>query len=137
LLIHATEKANFITELEAKLDIMQESPANRLNRSDIIAIFNELKNPNGKYEFIHEQRHSGWDSLRFKFKSGRESGQGEANFWHTATYQKAIKLLKQAYVARLHDGLGNVSEADHNAIIDYVRGNTAFKPAQTATRRSI
>lgn len=81
-----------------------------------------------------QQRNPMWDRVRLFFKSS-VSGQGENNFWHTATYQKAVKLLKEAYVAR---GVSDLSDQDQqkeaNDFIDYVRGNSPVHFSKTSTR---
>lgn len=128
LVINVTDKASFLTDLALKLS----NPA--LSRADILDLFAQIKTKDGNYRLIHEQRHPSWDRFRLFFKSS-VAGQNEANFWHTATYQQAVKLLKQAYVAR---GAGDQSEharqQEAHCFIDYVRGNSPFHYTVTSTR---
>ena len=114
LVINASSKEDFLKALEAK--VKEQS----FTRADILDLFSQIKKRDGNYSYIHQQGNPMWDRVRLFFKSS-VSGQGENSFWHTATYQKAVKLLKEAYVAR---GVSDLSDQDRqqeaNAFIDYV-----------------
>ena len=104
----------------------------RLSRTDILDLFADIKNPQGPYAFIHAQRHPSLDRFRLLFKS-TVKGQNEPNFWHTKTYQTAVKMLKNAYL----NAQGELPEArkeDESAFIDYVRGNSVMHCSSTSTR---
>lgn len=129
-IIPATNKKDFLEQLEAKLKDQSFS------RVDILDLFAEMKKQQGAYSYIHQQRNLRWDNIRLFFKS-RVLGQGEDNFWHTATYQKAVKLLKIAYVERKDDQSDNARHAEAMALVDYVRGNSPIHFKKTSTRKSL
>jgi len=83
---------------------------------------------------IHEQKNIFWDSFSLFFKANRNGP--DDDFWHTKTYQKAIKLLKNAYLA-LPAMENNHRVAEENYFIDYVRGNAMRPYPQTETRRKL
>jgi protein-tyrosine phosphatase len=125
LLDEAKTKDQFLQALT--LDVENKT----MSRSQVLNIFAELKNREGKYSFMHQQNHAGLDAFRMLFKSSRNSGQQEETFWHTTSYQKAIKLLKNALLATD----GNERAEDSAALINYYRGNAMFKPARTASKK--
>jgi hypothetical protein len=120
-------KANFLVTLGALLADKD------CNRATILSYFHEFKKLGGDLAFIHENKNKKWDAIRFKFKSNRNSGQGENTFWHTSTFSDAVKMLKDAYVARQGDVSASVEAGD--LLINYHRGNKIAMPAQTATRK--
>lgn len=126
--INAHSKEDFLRVLKVKLQDQA------FTRANILDLFSQIKKRDGEYSYIHEQRHPNWDRIRLFFKSSIPN-QKEADFWHTATYQKAVKLLKEAYVAR---GSSDRTDEDRameaDAFIDYVRGNSPFHAKQTSTR---
>lgn len=125
IFIHATNEKAFLRELKIKLE------KNCVTRDDILVFFDQIKNPKGIYEEIHKQKHRKWDWFRLLFKSRRNPGEGEKYFWHTDTYQKAVKLLKDAYLSKPPSAIPN-SKAD--TFIDYVRGNSPYHPKKTSAR---
>jgi len=129
LLSTATNKQDFLFALKFKL------LDQRLTRADILDLFAEIKNPHGPYAFIHAQRHPSFDRFRLLFKS-EVRGQNEQNFWHTKTYQTAVKMLKNAYI-NMQDELPPARKDEENAFIDYVRGNSVMHCSSTSTRASL
>lgn len=131
LQIHASDKTSFLIELATKLN------KDSCSRSDILDLFAEIKKKNGLYYYIHQQRHPQFDRFRLLFKSS-VTNQNEDNFWHTATYQHAVKLLKQAYIAKgPSDQSDSLRAPEANALIDYVRGNSPFHFTRTTTRAGL
>lgn len=128
--IQANTKDDFLTQLKTKVE--QE----RFTRADILDLFAEMKKPNGTYAYIHQQRNPMWDRMRIFFKASVPN-QNEDNFWHTSTYQKAVKILKEAYIARDKDETCQERQPEVNQLIDYVRGNSPIHYSQTSTRLSI
>ncbi|OGT35607.1 MAG: hypothetical protein A3F11_00265 [Gammaproteobacteria bacterium RIFCSPHIGHO2_12_FULL_37_14] len=130
--IISLSKEDFLNQLENKLR------QTIFTRANILDFFEEIKKRDGTYShIIHQQRNPKWDRIRLFFKTQRNPSDEEHYFWHTATYQKAIKLLKKAYVERTNDlsHLGRQEEA--NAFIDYVRGNSPIHSKNTSTRNSL
>jgi GTPase SAR1 family protein len=128
--IQANTKNDFLAQLKTKVD--QEC----FTRADILDLFTEMKKPNGIYAYIHQQRNPMWDQMRLFFKASVPT-QNEDNFWHTSTYQKAVKMLKEAYIARNEDETCQERQPEVNQFIDYVRGNSPMHYSQTSTRQSI
>ena len=128
--IQANTKDDFLTQLKTKVE--QES----FTRANILDLFAEMKKPNGTYAYIHQQRNPMWDRMRIFFKASVPD-QNEDNFWHTSTYQKAVKMLKEAYIARDKDKTCQDRQTDADQFIDYVRGNSLMHYSQTSTRQSI
>lgn len=128
--IRAKNKIDFLIELEGQLK------KQILTRSDILYLFSEIKKKNGTYQFIHQQRNPLLDKFRLFFKSNVRN-QDEPNFWHTATYQKAVKMLKEAYVKLKTDTSDRQREVEANAFIDYVRGNAPIHRDYTSTRMEL
>jgi len=122
----STNKQDFLSALKFKLENQ------RLSRAVILDLFAEMKNPHGPYAFIHAQRHPSFDRFRLLFKS-EVRGQNEQNFWHTKTYQTAVKMLKNAYI-NAQDELPPARKDEENAFIDYVRGNSVMHCSSTSTR---
>jgi hypothetical protein len=130
LIINASSKEDFLRILEEKLK------EQAFTRGYILDLFSQLKKRDGDYRYIHQQRNPMWDKVRLFFKSHVYGyGQDENKFWHTATYQKAVKLLKDAYVARVDDESGNNRQVEANVLIDYVRGNSPVHYRETSTRK--
>ncbi len=125
-------KTLFLVALENYLTNEQD-----LCREDLLDLFNEMRERNGSFGFIHKQENPSWDRFRLFFKKNR-NGPEDENFWHTQTYQTAVKLLKEKYLAlapleNREDGEAS-DQADENAFIDYVRGNSAVHWSRTSTR---
>lgn len=105
-----------------------------VTRDDILDFFKLLKEREGEYKNIHLQENSKWDRFRLLFKWRSSPGEGEKNFWHTGTYQKAVKLLKEAYLAKPASSLSANKQLEAAAFIDYVRGNAPAHPLKTSSR---
>ena len=104
-----------------------------ISRANLLDLFAEIKYPNGKYHIIHEQRNPTFDKIRLSFKSNKNPN--ENDFWHTATYQKAVKLLKKSYLSKVGDDSDKDRQAEANAFIDYIRGNAPIHAKTTTTRK--
>lgn len=112
------DKSKFIDTL---LDVLLNTET--VTTKHILELFNELKKPDGEFKYIHRQKHPTIDRFFLLFKSSKNKG--EKNFWHTATYQKAVKALKQAYLSKQKEaGISYSTESDQGkAFIDYTLGN--------------
>ncbi len=120
-----TQKAEFLSTLRHYL-----SRAG-LRREDLLDLFDQMQMKGGSFWYIHMQDNCRFDRFRLFFKK-KCNVQDDENFWHTQTYQTAVKLLKEKYLMlpQLVDNRG----ADENRFIDYVRGNSPCHWAQTSTR---
>jgi len=122
-------KKLFLQDLKKKLQDPQAC-----TRADILILFQQIKEQNGDYAYIHRQQSPRFDSFRDGlFKS--IGCQPEKSCWQTDTYQKAVQLLKEAYTSpdRQQDQ-SVVKEDEANALIDYVRGNSPVHFKTTTTR---
>ena len=103
-------------------------------KQQILELFDALKEKEGEFAFIHHERHPHLDRLfllPFKKRANQEKW-----FWHTRSYQKALKLMKESYLTKKDEIV--TSEADkirENAFIDYIRGNAPYHCAKTSTRK--
>ena len=125
--ITASNKKEFLVNLQNAL----KDP--KISRANLLDFFAEIKNPTGAYQLIHEQKNPTFDRIRLFFKSAKNPN--EKNFWHTATYQKAVKLLKEAYLNKVGDESDKDRQNDANAFIDYIRGNAPIHTKHTTTRQ--
>lgn len=121
-----SRKALFLTALEH-----QYLNRGDLRREDVLDLFARMRVRNGAFQFLHAQENPCWDRFRLFFKTNR-NGPQDANFWHTAEYQKAVRLLKDKYLTL--PALQTPRQLDENAFIDYVRGNGTFHSERTFTR---
>jgi len=121
-------KKAFLTMLKEKVT----QPT--FTRAEILDLATEIKKQDGKYAHIHQQRNPKWDKFRLLFKS-HIPAQDKKNFWHTATYQTGLKILKDAYYARVGDESYKGREDKVTAFIDYVRGNAPMHGKMTSTRK--
>lgn len=124
----AQKKKKFL----AQLVIALKNP--ECKRADILKEFEEMKSRSrsSKYAYIHTSSNPVLDKMRLFFKS---KANNEDNFWHTNTYQTAIKLMKDAYLAKRGDD-SIVDSVKENEFIDYVRGNAIIHSSTTSTRNS-
>jgi hypothetical protein len=123
----AKDKYKFLDEIQKYAELKTTK------RVDILDLFNKLKDRNGQYRFLHKPDHERLSQFLVFFKSN-VNGADEKNFWHTASYQKAVKILKTAYLAKTDLVLDN-RQADEKVFIDYFRGNAVVHIGRTATRR--
>jgi hypothetical protein len=107
-----------------------------LTRSEMLDIFAEIKKPYGVFAPLHQSRNPKWDSFRLRYFKASVPAQRE-NFWHTASYQAAIKLLKDAYLAREDDKTDINRQAEATALIDYRRGIPMSSAKETKTRKKL
>jgi ankyrin repeat protein len=114
--------------------LLKKTNADCISRSKILDLFKQIKDLNGKYAFIHKQKNPIWDTVRLFFKSNHKL-QDNPNFWHTATYQQAVKLLKEAYIIATDDIKEDRQESEK--FIDYVRGNAPLHRHFTTTRKRL
>ena len=132
----ATQHASTIVSPSSKLAILQDlnnflnTP--NLTKEMILDRFDQLKQKNGLYKALHAQRNPHFDRFRLFFK--RNVNAGEHYFWHTQSYQTAVKLLKNAYV-KINPKINADDPARENAFIDYVRGNALMHHRRTSTRK--
>jgi len=129
------KKLAFLDELELFL----QKPD--LKCQDIYSLFEKIRAPKREYQFIHQQKHSWCDSVLLLFK---RRANGEQWFWHTATYQEAVKSLKKAYLEKKKNEPAPTNEAQKQIIekrdkdlLDYVRGNASFHWSETESRKSL
>ena len=97
------------------------------NRAELLELFKSLRDPEGPYSCIHKQRHATFDRFRLFF---RWHHQPEQSFWHTATFQKAMKKLQDKYKRLERDGTADNRQDDAQALIDYTVGNFSKKTQQ-------
>lgn len=121
----SNDKATLLCDIEKYL----QGPT--ISQEDILNLFLEMKKRDGKYAVIHQQRHAYLDKFRLFFK--RNVNADESYFWHTAEYQKAVKMLKDAYLINPLKA-GYRRYADEQSLIDYVRGNAPVHFSKTSTR---
>lgn len=81
---------------------------------------------------MHLQENPRWDRFRLFLKS---RSNGETNFWHTKSYQQAVKMLKEAYLKSGQEV--SQSREQEAALIDYKRGNAMLHFKKTSTRREM
>ncbi len=124
----ATSKEMFLKKLKENLN----NP--NITKEDILDFFNEIKKKDGKYAYIHAQKNPTWDKFRVFFKCS--SNKNEEKFWHTATYQKAVGILKEAYQSRNAQSVHETRVNDENEFIDYYRGNSPIHLFSTTTRNN-
>src|SRR3990167_4826509 len=96
-------------------------------RAELLDLFKSLKDPEGPYSCIHKQRHATFDRFRLFFRCHH---QPEQSFWHTATFQKAMKKLQDKYKRLERDGTADNRQDDAQALIDYTVGNFSKKTQQ-------
>ncbi|MCX7115518.1 MAG: hypothetical protein NTW08_06395 [Gammaproteobacteria bacterium] len=128
--IHIPEQCKDKTQFLRHLRIQLEKTG--ITCDMLLNFFTELKQPTGQYSYIHQQKHPIRDRILVFFKSRKN--ENEVNFWHTETYQKAVKLLKAAYIKTKHAGSLPSKLSDEDLLIDYVRGNSITHFKQTSTR---
>ncbi|OGV40715.1 MAG: hypothetical protein A3F46_02005 [Legionellales bacterium RIFCSPHIGHO2_12_FULL_42_9] len=103
--------------------------------NQILAIFKELRKINGQFKNIHQERNRKWDRCFLFFK---RKANNETNFWHTKTYQEAIKILKNSYVKKIKAETQDINQlALGQELIDYVRGNSPIHHENTSTRKNL
>lgn len=104
------------------------------SRAQIFMMFEEMKKPKGQFAFIHKPDYPTLSKFLLFFKSNRNIK--EDYFWHTQTYQKAVKILKEAYLKQVNSYLtANIEKGD--CFIDYVRGNSPVHWSETTTRKQL
>lgn len=122
------------TNKSAIIEFLTQQLANpNLKRTDILDLFLLLKDRNGPFNKVHEGKNPTFDSFRLFFKKIRNN----EDFWHTETYQTAVKMLKDAYLHRENDTSvsGSNRTDEEKAFIDYVIGNKPLHVGDTATRK--
>lgn len=130
------EESSDVLNLDNKKAILESLTTflskSTLTKEMILDCFDELKKKEGLYKALHEQKNPGFDRFRLFFK--RNVNAGESYFWHTKSYQQAVKLLKEAYV-KISPAVSDANIARENAFIDYVRGNAPVHHRKTSTRK--
>ena len=125
-------KKEFLKALETCLN------HEKMTQKQIIILFQSLKDPQGIFENVHKQKNPNFDRARLFFTANRNK---ELKFWHTTTYQKAVKLMKEAYLRkRLEHPTVEISQEEQQSeqeLIDYIRGNAPFHFSETTTRHSL
>ena len=116
---------------------MLQDPA--ITKAGILDFCKAIKNPqNEQYKFIHQQHHSLRDKAYVWFFPQpviRPNNKDEApKFWHTATFQEAVRLLKEAYVHRKDGPLSQERQNDAKEFISYTRGNKPIHSSSTTQR---
>jgi hypothetical protein len=114
-------------------ETLQKPETKRVN---ILDLFSQIKIPYGVFAPLHQSRNPKWDSFRLRYFKASVPAQPES-FWHTATYQAAVKLLKDAYLAREDDQTDINRQAEATALIDYRRGIPMSSAKETKTRKKL
>ncbi|HHF7376144.1 hypothetical protein [Legionella bozemanae] len=123
----ASDNNSFLRKLNLHLN------SKHFTREKILDFFNEIKKPSrGRYDFIHNC--SSISKFLVFFKARRNAD--EVNFWHTETYQTAVKLLKDAYIQRAHDVTAINRKAEEDIFLDYFRGNAPIHAKETSSRKN-
>lgn len=127
----SSRKEYILKQIDCKLKGQQ------VDKIFILDLFKELNKPEGKFSELHQQKHASFDAFRLFFRSNRnvdESGSPE-KFWHTKSYQSAVKMLKEAYLKLSDVPTPSGRETEENKFIDYIRGNTPISLGETSTRQ--
>jgi|GEM_PF-6383492 len=119
-------KELFLRKLDEVLD------DTTITREKILEIFSAIRDPKGPYAYIHTQRNQPWDNFRLLFKSNRND---ETKFWHTRTFQQAVKKLKDAYLDNKFP-IADKKKPQQEIFLNYFRGNSPLHVStQTSTRK--
>ena len=127
-----------------QLDFVHGHDSDDLTQGNIYNLDNQLgksRNHQGEYHILYSQDKPGvafninQDSLYTLYTNiDIMKKYGEHYFWHTQSYQTAVKLLKNAYV-KIDAKINADDAARENAFIDYVRGNALMHHRRTSTRK--
>jgi len=112
------QKMVFLENLRNYLSAHQEQH----DREDLLDLFRELRNRQGQFAFIHDQKNPKRDWFCLLFKPKRNSS-GEAHFWHTTTYKNAIELLIETYLL-LNDNLHLTRAEEERCLLNYFQNNS-------------
>ncbi|GEM_PF-4495124 len=121
------QKSDFLDSLKNTL----QDPT--LTRENILEFFTLLKNFEGPFHFLHEQRHPGLAKFSLFFK--RDINPGEDKAFHTKSFQMSVKMLKNHYLelSKHNTPLHSVAETQ---FLNYFRGNAPLHRPQTTSYRA-
>lgn len=114
---------------EFLFDLRAELKKRTIDQEAILDFFDKLRDAKGGFAKIHSPM-----SLYERFMCFFSFNKGVDNnhFTHTNTYQKAVKMLKAAYIKKMDPCAPEDARAQQ--LIDYVRGNSPVHYSKTSTR---
>lgn len=133
-------------KLTRKEKFLADLLSNPFSNEDILNLFTKIKDrqdPDTK--FIHKQSNPIWDDKRLSFFNRFRKLEQQQPHWQTNTFQKAVGILKQKFIANIEALLHQKNYLAVRALldtpgvdefIDFHRGNV-FSTGTTSTRKTI